>query len=286
MAGIDINTMKNALPDSFKEKGAAKMKTIILAQGQKVKTQLQPELDKIKSQIPVNGICFATNQVQNILQTRNNLVQQLNSIQITLDAASSVIDITSTFLELLITTTTILKNARTATVVASAFSPTIPGAVISTIQTISEVTDKITFDNLGNSKLNPLYQDINAASIPVALTSVALKNFVNVLNNVDIFLTKCSTQELDTVSPNILSIVEAQNMIDNSSSDNNSSLYKGFNLEIEEKNYTPTVKQKRAVAKNNQNIILISTPYSFTTDTQVLIDELKLIIDKDNLKAY
>lgn len=286
MAGIDINTMKNALPDSFKEKGIAKMKNIILSQGQKVKTQLQPELDKIVSQIPTNGTCPSTNQIQTITQTRNNLVQQLNSIQITLDAASSAINITSNFLEILLFATSDLKNLRTAIVAANNFTPVVPGAVISSIQTISEIVDKITFDNLGNSRLNPTYQEINATSIPVALTAVALKNFINNLNTVDTFLSKCSTDKLDVLSPNILSIVEAQNLIDNSSLDNNSSLYKGFNLEIEEKNYTPTVKQKRAVAKNSQNIILISTPYSFTTDNQVLINELKFIIDRDNLKAY
>jgi len=286
MAGIDINTMKNALPDSFKEKGVAKMKNIILSQGQKVKTQLQPELDKITSQIPTNGTCPSTTQIETITQTRNNLVQQLNSIQITLDAASSAINITSNFLEVLLFTTSNLKNVRTAIVAANNFTPVVPGAVISSIQTISEIVDKITFDNMGNSRLNPIYQEINAASIPVALTAVALKNFITNLNIVDTFLSKCSTNKLDVLSPNILSIVEAQNLIDNSSSDNNSSLYKGFNLEIEEKNYTPTVKQKRAVAKNNQNIILISTPYSFTTDNQVLINELKFIIDRDNLKAY
>jgi hypothetical protein len=286
MAGIDINTMKNALPDSLKEKGVAKMKNIILAQGQKVKTQLQPKLEQLQSQIPTNGVCLSTTQTNFILQNRNNLVQQLNKIQTVLNASTASIIATSTFLELLITTTIILKNARTATVVASAFSPTIPGAVISTIQTISEVTDKLTFDNLGNSKLNPLNQNIQAAAIPVALTAVSLKNFINLLNTVDIFLTQCSSENLEPVSQDILKTVEAQNLIDNSSITPDSSLYQGFSLEIEEKQYSPEIKQYRAVGKNSQGIIIISTPYSFSTNTPVLIDELKIIIDKDNLKAY
>ena len=97
MAGIDINTMKNALPDSFKEKGIAKMKTIILNQGQKVKTQLQPKLEQLQSQIPTNGVCPSTTQVNFILQNRNNLVQQLNKIQIVLNASTSAVVATSTF---------------------------------------------------------------------------------------------------------------------------------------------------------------------------------------------
>ncbi len=46
------------------------------------------------------------------------------------------------------------------------------------------------------------------------------------------------------------------------------------------------VNQNIGVAKNQYGIILLQTNPSFTTTPQVLIDELKLIIDRDNLKAY
>ena len=62
--------------------------------------------------------------------------------------------------------------------------------------------------------------------------------------------------------------------------------YKGFRLEIETKKYTDTVNQNRAVGKNNSGIILIATEYSFASDPNVLINELKFIIDRDDLKAY
>jgi hypothetical protein len=52
-----------------------------------------------------------------------------------------------------------------------------------------------------------------------------------------------------------------------------------------EEPFSPTVNRRKAVAKNSNGIILLSTPSSFTTDTQVLFAELKLIIDKNNLKA-
>ena len=57
-------------------------------------------------------------------------------------------------------------------------------------------------------------------------------------------------------------------------------------IEIETIPYTPTVNRYRAVGKNQSGIVLTQTDLSFTLDPQILINELKLIIDKDNLKAY
>jgi hypothetical protein len=56
-------------------------------------------------------------------------------------------------------------------------------------------------------------------------------------------------------------------------------------LDIESKSYSDTVTQIRGVAKNNQGIILLTTPYSFTTKGDLLISELKFRIDTENLKA-
>ena len=66
----------------------------------------------------------------------------------------------------------------------------------------------------------------------------------------------------------------------------NLSTYQGFIFEIEEVPFSPTVNRKRALGKNQDGITLIQTELSFTPSDKVLIDELKFIIDRDNLKAY
>jgi hypothetical protein len=289
MAGIDIKTIQSALPDSLKQKGIAKVKDLIMDKGQEVKNKLQPALDNIISQLPdPNSVCLNETQTQKILDTRNNIVGELNRIQNVLNILSTSIGLSSGFFEALIITTTTLRTLRTSLSAATtALGPLpVPGVLLSGINTANEILDRLKYDDLGNPKLEKLRTNIDATSIPIALTSVSLSKFINTLNTVDVFLIKCSpTSNLEKVNEDTLKTVAVQNIIDSSSQTNNS-LYQGFNIEIEEKDYTPTVKQRRAVGRNNQGIILISTPYSFTTNNQVLIDELKFIIGRDNLKAY
>ena len=64
--------------------------------------------------------------------------------------------------------------------------------------------------------------------------------------------------------------------------------YKGFTFEIVEVKLPndPTVTRRVGRALNTEGIIALETEPSFTQNTKVLIEELKLIIDRDNLKAF
>jgi hypothetical protein len=103
-------------------------------------------------------------------------------------------------------------------------------------------------------------------------------------SELDIFIKQCNEYaNLDSTSPEIDLIVSNQVQANISQNQNT---YKGFVIEIEEVPYVPNVTRKRAVGKNQQGIVLIQTELSFTTNNQTLINELKLIIDRDNLKGY
>jgi hypothetical protein len=104
------------------------------------------------------------------------------------------------------------------------------------------------------------------------------------LDIIDAYIKKCNKYaNLDPTSKIINDIADAQLQAQQTL---NQITYQGFIIEIEEIPYTPTVIRRRAVGKTQQGIPLIQTELSFTTDNQTLINELKLIIDRDNLKAY
>ena len=286
MAGIDIKTLQSALPDSFKEKGVAKVKTLILEKGQEVKNKLQPVLEEVVSKLPdPNELCLSENQIQQVLTVRNNIVGEINKVQKILNYLTISIGASAGFLETLITTVVTIRNLKTILIAAQNTPTPPPGIVVSAVNTANEILDKLKFDDLGNSKLNPIKQNLEAASIPIALTAASLKQFILTLNVIDAFLTKCAPDsELEPVNNDTLATAFIQQSLENQPQTNNS-LYKGYTLEIEEKQYSPTLLQKRAIAKNSNNIIEYLTEYSFTSTPDVLIDELKLIIDQNTITS-
>lgn len=69
---------------------------------------------------------------------------------------------------------------------------------------------------------------------------------------------------------------------------NNNNSYKGFSFKIVEEETVDKVIAKRryAIAVNTNGILTLQGNPSYATDTEVLIDELKLRIDSENLLGY
>jgi len=280
--GIDITTIQNATPDNLKRQGVDKLSSVLIKKGEEIKTQIEPKLTQEIQNAKDSQLCINTDKLNKLVQTRNNIVSKLNGISRFLDQTSLAFTGIATLFELLVLAKSILDVTTLASYVALGFAPVVPGAAITTIGTIQNASDKITYNTLGASRLEKVQNIIGGAAIAIAVLSVTIKNTILLLNQLDTELLKCSNVTLAPIDQNLINI---SNQAIEATDSPNEALYNGFVIQIETVPFTDTVNRYRAIGLNSDGIKLIETPLSFTTNQQTLIDELKFIIDRDNLKA-
>jgi hypothetical protein len=229
--------------------------------------------------VELPSTCLSQNELQNILKLRNSLIDKLNitsktieSLSKSLNPLSTIVDTTSTTLKT-IRTTRIAANAGLALIVPPAVVPgTIPAAINIAKDLEELLTPQVT---VAKNSITSITTALDYAN------SVFLK-LKNLLSSIDQYLTGCGINPNDLTSLDS-KLQQLEESLNNSNVNNNT--YKGFILEIVEEPYSPTTNRRKAIAKNTQDIILLSTPLTFSTENQVLINEIKLLIDSNNLKA-
>jgi hypothetical protein len=242
--------------------------------------------DPAKLQEVKDRLCPTPDVLENIIRQRDGIVEFLNNQQVKVNNLKISADITgdvadgiqntSTFIELsAFIANQLAKVAGLAAVLAPIRS------IITDLNTVNQI---IKFDKEGKPRIPPLRGSVSNFSVPLNGVNTMITKIVQALAPIDEIITLCSPNStLNTLSPDVLATVAIQLSAEDT---NDGSLYKGFRLEIEEKPYTDTVTQRRAVGLNASGIVLIASELSFASDPQVLLNEIKFIIDRDNLKAY
>jgi hypothetical protein len=284
---VDSTLIQNATPDNLKAKGTAKLPILIFGLGTQIPQIIQPSLiNLIQKYIPNPDVCPDEKTLKELIEQRNNIVQSLNNIGNKINQLGISITGVSNFLTI---TLGLLSTLDSISIAASSAlkvlpPPTVPGAVPAALNDIQTIIRKITFDKEGNSKLSKTQSILNGSALIISIIGTYVLTVSKLIQQIDIFITKCSVNEQTTpLSPEINQIIETQLQ---SESTQNEISYNGFIIDIEEVPFSPTVTRRRAIGKTSQGIKLIQTELSFTTDNQTLINELKFIIDRDNLKAY
>jgi hypothetical protein len=280
MAGIDINSIQNGISDP--KSALVKLSLLLIKKTSDNENLIKVPLENLLKQIPVDGTCPDPQILQNILDKRNNIVEFLNRFSTFLDTTISTYTGVSIAFDAALATVRGLDLSKIAASGAVKVLPTAPGFVTALLSDLGDSADNLTFDSLGESKLVKRKQDLDTLAIALNIVSSFVRNVVNILNSLDALLSRClqPDQVLNPISDSLQKIVtDSEQSIDNST-------YQGFIFKIEEVPFSPTVTRRKAVAFNQSGIALLETPLSFTTNDQTLIDELKLIIDRDNLKAY
>jgi hypothetical protein len=284
----------------------SKISTLLVTASEKLIQQAVPVISEIVVKTGIKNIglanmelpnaCLFNDELQKILELRNAILNKINTTSKTIENLSKTLDPLN---KAATTAQTSLNTAKTAVDIATIAlkaipsPPGIPGIVLTSyvdVATLVNITLPPTVI-LATNKVMSITSALNYANS-------ILSKLVGILKSIDQYLAGCNVS-LDG-SPTISSYadkinqqysavqdngIQGLNTQGNQGNQGNLEVYNGFTLGIVEEPYTPTVNRRKAVAKNSQGIILLSTPLTFSTDNQTLLTAIKLIIDSNNLKA-
>jgi hypothetical protein len=282
---VDSTLIKEATPEDQKPKGTSKLPLLIFGLGSQIPQIIQPSLQGlIQKYISNPELCPSSVTLDELISQRNNIVTSLNGIGVRVSQLGESITGISNFLNITLGVITAIDTASIIASAAAKLVPVIPGAVPAALNDIQTLIRKLTFDQSGNSRLSKVQSSISNSALVISIIGTYILKAKELLDQIDKYIKQCNVNSgLENISKDINDIANAQLQAQQSQ---NQITYNGFIIEIEEVPFTPTVTRRRAIGKNQQGIVLIQSELSFTTDNQTLINELKLIIDRDNLKAY
>lgn len=231
--------------------------------------------------------CLISAELQKMVDLRNNLIDKLNITADAIKLLSAPITPLNTIVTTGTKTVTTINTAISVAQITAAILPVpAPGSPdpSNTILVGLDKLNKLLTNNV-NPKINKAQNIISSISMALDLANGILASLISLLNAIDVYLKKCAPDStLTSLNDYNKNVESAANKVTINPLDE--TIYQGFILGIEYIPFSPTVNKVKAVARNKDGIILLQTPESFTTTPQVLIEELKLIIDKSDLKAY
>ena len=229
--------------------------------------------------------CADPELLKRAVEIRNKINEVLTVLGTFYSLTDRALSQLSDFVSGQINSSKLLKNLRGITSQASKVIPSppgVPGVITSTLSDVSAVVDTLIFSALGEPKIQKRKTQVDIGLMFIAMSAQILKKILEPLNILDQILVKCG-QTITPVSDDIIKLGQTYNeqaIIQGASN------YKGFTLEIREEPFSSTVTRRKAVAINSQGVVLVETPLSFTTLDQVLLDQVKFIIDSQNLKPF
>ena len=284
---------KNVQNNTEQPKGLAKFTPIILEKGNHITLTMAPALAEIaKDLFPSDPqIEISEEKIITNIKKLNGIIEDLNGISdflTKITEVSAAINVSATVIQ---TISTSLKYSIPAISAAAKATPVIPGIIVSVLDDLDWINNNLLYSNDGTPKLPKLISGVNAITGAIAVISLSILKVSTIIEALiarlegflDIKSDDGSGVELESLSPETKKFAELGNS-DFQSKD--PLTYKGFVIKIETVPFTDTVNRYQAVGYTTQGIPLIKGELSFTSNALVLTNELKFIIDRDNLKAY
>jgi hypothetical protein len=221
--------------------------------------------------------CPNASELAKIITIRNQIVDSLNSIKTTINTINSITNPLDIIVPTLNTAISVLKVLP----IPSSVPPGI-GLPVGVILTASDGLNTV------QTLLKQTETQLDSFDSILDYITSTIDEILSQLSLLDILINKCKNElgvstSLSSIDPELLNQVQK---IKNSKQNVLDMTYKGFTFEIiEDPNNTLSIPRRYAVAKNSQGIVLLKTNPSFTNDSNVLIEELKFLIDKNSLNA-
>jgi hypothetical protein len=226
-------------------------------------------------------LCPSQDILDRTVALRDTLLADLETTAKYVNTINQSLTVVNGVLQGTLTTVSAINILKTSAAVGVKVAPTVPGIVTALLADLDDVRTLLTFDQEGNPKLAKLKRTVENGTTYVSTAAAILNTLLGLISVIDSLLQRCGKQ-VKEVGADLKTLVEVVTTAENSTLD---TIYKGFTFEVVDKYFSPTLNQKIGQAKNKQGIVLLQTEPSFTQDPRVLIEELKLIIDRDNLKA-
>lgn len=225
--------------------------------------------------------CPDKEKLPSIIKKRNNLAKKINNLYKTVNSTIKALGVFNGLLELFRISKNIYLN--TPIPVTIGVPPPTGGVVYSfTIGMILKQAENV-------KRLEKLIAKYQHLTIAILISLIALRafltQFLHLLKILDESIQKCVIEgvELEEIDSDLLFLLEEERRAPNPTEN----IVNGFILSIEnETKQIGTLTRRFAVAKNKQGVILLKGEPSFSSNTQILMDELIFYIENNELKAF
>jgi hypothetical protein len=243
-----VNTLKNTLIPA--------VLTMVAAFGiTKLSDYKSEQLPKLLDQ----SVCPTQDELTSLINRKNKLVKQLNNSLKIIDTTTKTLGITGG----------IIQSLEIALRLQVIVTIPVPPAVSEITKVLDKKISQLKSVNTGILSILLILRQVLAQALQLLnlLDSLVQKCYPDAdQERVALELTALTTQQSTQLSPVVTNV-------------------NGFEMGVETENSPNTLKRRRAIARNQQGVVMLKGEWSFSSIDQILIDELVFYIQQNDLKA-
>ena len=236
----------------------------------KLVSQIESQVLSILKQF--SNQCPSAKELEKIIKTRSTLIAHINSFQRRVDTFSATADKLSNAIGTIRTIISVIKSIPLPTAIIPPMSGGV-GIPVSILTRYSDALIKL------NKTLDKLVDEVVAIRSIIAGINPTLTSLKKRLETIDIAIQQCSKGDPANLSQ-IVSTAQPKENTGSEGTPNADYLYKEYVLAIvQDPNSLKIAPRRYAIASDKGGTVRLRGQSSFSSSTQVLLDEIKFKID-------